>query len=434
MFTVGPPEKQAKIFLAKDHVDRETIKQIEAMNGHESVLKVRVMPDVHKGNGCCVGFTCKLTESVLPGLIGGDIGCGIAMHPLPPTLLCKKNALAKLDTVIQRHVPMGNGHDRVHAVPLVQPSQYDKYFALAQEDAEAFAAAFESAFGVSIRQHMPTYSAAWWRSRCEEIGSIYEFDLRAMGTLGGGNHFIEINDNGGVDSGGYITVHTGSRNFGQRVARYHHLENSESGATMEQDNFADVQDDDKDTRGVSSNSRALRGDAASAYFFDMIWAQTYAKMNRRAILSVVLLAVGLELDEASVMESVHNYIDFRDLVVRKGAIRCRAGERCVVALNMRDGVLVCEGKGNDEWNQSGPHGCGRIRSRQAMQLRKGKAVSAAMRRFRDEMGAVESSCIVPETLDERPSAYRNADLIEAALEDTATVVLHARTLLNVKGY
>ncbi|RHY84231.1 hypothetical protein DYB37_000740 [Aphanomyces astaci] len=426
MFTVGPPEKQATVYLDKDQLDRETIKQIEAINAHESVTNVRIMPDVHKGNGCCVGFTSKLTDSVLPGLIGGDIGCGIAMHPLPSSLLSKKNALTKLNKVIQRHVPMGNGYDRVHATPLMQPSQYATYFALAQQDATSFATAFETAFNLDIRPHMPTYSFEWWGSRCDVLGSNFDYDLRSLGTLGGGNHFVEIND--GHDGGGYITVHTGSRNFGQRVARFH----QGGGST---DRTRNVLLDDNNTHDIPRRpSRALHGAAASAYFFDMIWAQTYASMNRRAILSVVLNAVGVEFDEASIVESVHNYIDFRDLVIRKGAIRCHAGERCVVALNMRDGVLVCEGKGNTAWNMSGPHGCGRIRSRQAMQLRKGSAVNAAMRRFRHEMGDVESTCIVPETLDERPSAYRSADVIEQALRDTASVVFHAKTLLNVKGY
>ncbi|KAF0698802.1 Aste57867_10591 [Aphanomyces stellatus] len=429
MFIVG--DHDARVFLDKDHLDRETIKQIESIAAHPSVAHVRIMPDAHKGNGCCVGFTCKLTTTILPGLIGGDIGCGIALHPLPASLLGKKNSLAKLDKAIQRNVPMGNGHDCLHPTPLVQPAQYAKYFADAQAQAAAFAAAYTATFGDdSVAAAMPTYNMDWFQALCRRIGSTMDVDLRAMGTLGGGNHFVEVNQ--GPDDTGFLTVHTGSRNLGQRIARYHHCKTT---CEPEANDVAAGDDDDADLRGVDPASHALRGADAALYFYDMIWAQTYACMNRRAILSVVLDAFGLALDTDTIIESVHNYIDFRDLVVRKGAIRCHANERCVVALNMRDGVLVCQGLGNTEWNMSGPHGCGRIQSRGRAKAKKSaKGVDVAMRKFRDEMGDVYSTCVVPETLDERPSVYRDAAIIQAALGETATIVLHAKTLLNVKGF
>ncbi|OQR82951.1 hypothetical protein ACHHYP_15284 [Achlya hypogyna] len=422
MFNIG----DAWVFLDEIHVDRETHLQIAAMAVHPTVAHVRVMPDAHKGNGCCVGFTCRLTSSVLPGLIGGDIGCGVAIHPLPAPALAKKRSLAKLDRHIHACVPMGNGYNRIHARPVIQPEQLAPFFDAAQAEAMAFVAAFAKSFGVDLAAHVPTYGEAYLRALCARVGSNYESDLRALGSLGGGNHFIEVNECTATGQA-YVAVHTGSRRLGQLIARYHHSVAEGSGEAAQH-----AANDDDDVTGVQASSRALSGPAAAAYFFDMIWAQTYAHVNRRAILSLVLAN---QYAPAQVIESTHNYIDFRDLVVRKGAIRCHANDLCVVALNMRDGILLCRGRGNDDWNWSGPHGCGRLRGRKRAGQRGSRDdVAASMRGFAKEMDGVYSSCIVPETLDERPSAYRDAELIRAALAPTATVVAHLKTVLNVKGH
>ncbi|KDO28777.1 hypothetical protein SPRG_19988 [Saprolegnia parasitica CBS 223.65] len=430
MFTIGQAPNDAVVFLEKDHLDRETLKQIEAIAAHASVAHARIMPDAHKGNGCCVGFTCHLTPTVLPGLIGGDIGCGVALHPLPSSAIVKKQSLARLDRIIQEVVPMGNGHDRVHATPVIAPAQYAPFFAQAQVDAVAFVDAFGAKFQLDLTPHMPTYNDAYLRDLCARTRSDYDYDLCALGTLGGGNHFIEVNVCEATEDV-YVAVHTGSRNIGQKIARYHY-EQAAGGDAPQQT----LGQSDDDVTGVQPQRGALAGAAAAAYFFDMIWAQTYARMNRRAILSLVLAhATTATYDATRVIESTHNYIDFRDLVVRKGAIRCHANELCVVALNMRDGILLCRGRGNAAWNYSGPHGCGRLRARKrAGAAQKGHGVAAAMRGFVAEMGDVYSTCVVPATLDERPSAYRDADLISSALAPTADIVAHARTVLNVKGH
>ncbi|OQS04915.1 hypothetical protein THRCLA_20764 [Thraustotheca clavata] len=430
MFSIGSGKDEARIFLEKHHLDKETLKQIEAIASHPAVEQTRIMPDAHKGNGCCVGFTCKLTPNVLPGLIGGDIGCGIAMHPLPASAIAKKKSLARLDRIIQNCIPMGNGHDNIHSTSRFQDAQYDSYFALAQSQAIAFAEKFKDEFNQNIQSLVPVYNHDYLHELCSRTGSNYDYDLRALGTLGGGNHFIEVNQ--GDNGKAYLTVHTGSRNIGQCIAQYHYKQ--ASGAINQSDNNVN---DDIDTTGVQTNSGVLSGAKAAAYFFDMIWAQTFAAMNRRAIVSLILMELGdITYDPNALIESTHNYIDFRDLIVRKGAIRCHQDELCVIALNMRDGVLICSGKGNLTWNYSGPHGCGRIKPRSSAALKKTRKsdISAIMRGFQNEMKDVYSTCVVPETLDERPCAYRDAEIIQDALAPTAHILCHARALLNVKGH
>lgn len=495
-----------------------------------------------QGNGCCVGFTSRLRTSILPGVIGGDIGCGIAMHPLPICCIAHKNSLKRIDSIIKQEIPVGNGWDKIYSEPKFSMDQYATFFADAQLEAENFALRFHAMFGEDISTYIPQYSPDWLQSDLSKrIGADFEADARAMGTLGGGNHYIEVNESNEDSAAVFLSVHTGSRSLGQKIAAYHHSKMLESPSTRryilkdpvtpngeatsqkapvevktqvsmggcrdvivdcasneheletdfdteqvyespnevncmgvtikcslsdepfeqqkqqrEEGRDVDLESahigpssktsvhttisqpsDDTDSRGVDPSIGGLSGPMAAEYFFDMIWAQTWAKMNRRAILSTILHRLGVTFDSASIIESVHNYIDFRDMVIRKGAVSAREGEPCIVSLNMRDGVLLCRGKGNEEWNWSAPHGCGRIISRRsagAAMARGEKDLAAAMKKYHSEMGSVYSSCVIPETLDERPSAYRDKEIICDALNPTAEIICQARTLLNVKGF
>ncbi len=413
MFTVGEPGNQAIVHLPQEHVDIETVKQIEWMLKSPAVQHVRVMPDCHKGNGCCVGFTSHLTDVVVPGLIGGDIGCGVIMYPVSG-LLDKRNACERINRVIRRDVPIGMGEGGVHDAPVLQREQYETFFKEAQEEAVAFYASYKVKCGVDIAEYMPTYSMDWFENDlCVRVSSHFEYDMRCMGTLGHGNHYIEIVE--AEDGMPYIAVHTGSRNLGHNIAIYH--QNKVTGPDV-------------------SGSVGLTGKDAALYLFDMIWAQTYARMNRRTILSLILYGLGRKLESADIIETVHNYIDFRDMVIRKGAIAAHVGQICVVSLNMRDGVLLCVGKGNEDWNWSGPHGCGRVLSRRkaiAVATGTAKDEAVAMRKFREEMGDVFTGGLVPELLDEQPSAYREVDVVRDAMRPTVDVVAHCKTVLNVKG-
>ena len=383
MFTVGDDSHEAIVYIDKDNVDVETVKQIENISSHPSVRKARIMPDCHKGNGCCVGFTCELTQSILPSLIGGDIGCGMIAYPLPSKLLSKKKALEKIDRVVHSCIPMGNGWDKVHATPVVLREQYEAFYEEAKSLAIKFAQAYLEKCNIDISEFIPNYSYEWIQDILSpRIETDSKYDECALGTLGGGNHFIEINETD--ESTFYLSIHSGSRNLGHQIASYHYKklisiqENYMSCKTetevrggganivvVEMEERDKNLSDDVDTRVVDPNMIGLTGDNAAIYFFDMIWAQTWAKMNRLTMLSLILNHFEIEFNSLNVIESVHNYIDFQDMIIRKGAISTNMNELCIIALNMRDGILICKGKGNDDWNCSGPHGCGRIQSRKS---------------------------------------------------------------------
>lgn len=404
----------ARVFLDKTHVDAETVKQITAMETHSSISHARIMPDCHKGNGCCIGFTCHLTDRIIPGIVGGDIGCGIAAYPLPTAFTSKTRSSERIYKTIERVVPMGSN---VHTDPIIALEQYTPFYEEAVAEAVAFATAYKERFGVEIVP--PTYCDAWFHNLARRIGSDFDYDLKCMGTLGGGNHFCEMDCT--AEGQSYLVVHTGSRNLGMKIAQFH----SALLTTVAEDEETTV-----DLRHVG-----LGGEQAAAYYFDMIWAQTWARMNRRAILSSVLCALGIEFSSESIMESIHNYIDFRDFIVRKGAIRAHAGETAIVALNMRDGILVCKGRGAEDWNWSGPHGCGRIVSRRAATASTTKRdLAAQMKKFEKEMASVDMATICPETLDEKPSVYRDMKIICDAIGPTLEIVAHARTVVNLKGH
>jgi tRNA-splicing ligase RtcB len=171
----------------------------------------------------------------------------------------------------------------------------------------------------------------------------------------------------------------------------------------------------------------LTGEDAYEYMFDMIFAQIYAKMNRRAILSMIITNMSLLFDPNNIIESVHNYIDFNDMIIRKGAIPAHLDQKCIIALNMRDGILICRGKGNEDWSYSAAHGCGRIVSRNKA---KGKFT---MKQYKESMKDVYSTCINLNTIDELPMAYKDSKLIIKTLEPTVEILVHGKPSLNIKG-
>jgi tRNA-splicing ligase RtcB len=391
----------AIIHLEKTQVDSETFKQISTMIKSPVVNHCRVMPDCHAGMGCCVGMTFHLTDKILPRIIGADIGCGITSYVIDNSANKFKSGKyeKKFDKLIQSLIPTGNGHDKVHEEAIIQEEQYNHFFSQATEEAKKFAEKYKEKFNVDISGSIPLYSTTWMKELCKKIGSDYNYDLRCMGTLGGGNHFIEVEESDKTNEI-YLTVHTGSRNLGIKVCTYH--ENK-------------IKDE------------YLTGTDAYEYFFDMIFAQIYAKMNRRAILSRIITNLNMEYSSSKIIESVHNFIDFGDMVVRKGAIPAHDGQKCIIALNMRDGILICKGKGNSEWNYSAAHGCGRIVSRNKAKNK------FTLKQYKNSMKDVYSTCINDDTIDEIPMAYKDAKLIMETLEPTVEILVHAKPTLNIKG-
>jgi tRNA-splicing ligase RtcB (3'-phosphate/5'-hydroxy nucleic acid ligase) len=384
-------EDIAKVFLDESLLEVETSRQISAMISNPALSHARIMPDCHVGHGCCIGFTTMINcAMVVPSYVGGDIGCGILTYPLNSRRL----NLAKVESRIKNTIPMGNGHMNVHKENPVEPSYIENYLRSCQDEVDLLC-------GADCNDETLPITFEYFVQLCEKIGMNVDTCIRSFGTLGGGNHFIEINQDPS-NSEYFLTVHSGSRAFGMKLFEYHNSK-------------------------VDKSLRCLGEADSRAYCIDMIIAQQLARMNRHIMLQLILRDFQFDYDESRLIESTHNYIDFRRTVLRKGAISAEEGELCIVALNMKDGILICRGKGNEDWNYSCAHGCGRHMSRSEARRR------IKMKDYKKVMRDVVSTSVCEETLDEAPQAYKDMDLIIAALEPTVNIEKHLISVINLKG-
>jgi RNA-splicing ligase RtcB len=292
----------------------------------------------------------------------------------------------------------------------------------------------------------PEYSYRWYEAMCDRIGMNFERAQASIGTLGGGNHFIEMGEVVDGDAC-WLIVHTGSRQLGEKVCRYWQgvataHQKSKRGVEYERQiqkiretarnqDIPGLIDEYRKRAGVHAGPRELdylEGQDFFGYLWDMLFAQSYAKLNRRIILSECLDVLDLPpllwAVEGLGLETVHNYIDFEDMVVRKGAVRAHKDEPFILPFNMRDGTIICQGVGNPEWNASAPHGAGRLFSRSHAK----RTLDAA--EAREQMEGIYTS-VIP--LDEAPGAYKPAEVIEAAIGETARVIERVKPVLNLKA-
>lgn len=390
--------EDAIVYLESDLIETSTEKQIQAMLTSGAVNHCRIMPDCHVGHGCCVGFTAHIEpQKIVPAFVGGDIGCGILTYPVKK----KRINLKRVEEIIRRVIPIGGGQNSMHAQPPVEESFISRYLAQADSDLKRFASLHEISYFDNC-----TIDYDYFLKVCEKIRTDVNYCVRSFGTLGSGNHFIEINqdDNCGQY---YLTIHSGSRSFGMQLFEYHNAK-------------IDV---------VRGEERCLHGTDALDYCMDLLCAQHLAVMNRHIMLQLVLRELDIDFDPTELIESVHNYIDFsvHPPVLRKGAISAATDEMCIVGLNMRDGILLCRGKGNEEWNCSCAHGCGRIMSRSEARRR------IKLKDFKKAMQDVVSTSVCEGTLDEAPQAYKDMNIIVDALGPTVDVVFRLSAVLNVKG-
>ena len=399
---------------------REQIKELLSINVF-SKCKIRIMPDVHAGAGCVIGFTGNLGDKVIPNIVGVDIGCGILVQPF----VCVGDIdYHALNEFILCHIPSGRNYRDSHYAPLPHP-----YMDIYREAKDI------------IKQ-----------LRCyRELKETKRLNA-SIGSLGGGNHFIELDkDECGMT---YLVVHTGSRNLGKQVAQiYQKLAvKCQSGwaELMEEQNrriaeykAAGRKDELQDAIRELHNSFKMRkstippdlsyleGVYRDDYMHDMRLCQRWAKMNRSLIVNLIMdyfICQGyVELKQNDLaFESVHNYIG-DDNIIRKGAIAAYEGQKCIIPLNMRDGSLICIGKGNAEWNCSAPHGAGRIMSRsQAF-----KAIS--MDDYRASMQGIYSECLSEDTKDESPMVYKPKDEIIGNIHDTVNIVNVIKPVYNFKA-
>lgn len=358
---------KAKVF--NPDIDESSYQQIEAMMNREEFKenKFRFMPDVHYGKGSTVGTTMTVHDKIVPSFIGVDIGCGVSVTELE---LNKKEAsdpklLKQFDRNVRQSVPLGfNRH-----------KQYKNSSDINLEDFIVSDQLDEEAFYTSI------------------------------GSLGGGNHFIslEATDDGKV----YLLIHSGSRNIGHTVA------------TIYQNLADELNPSDKKGEGY------LEGIQMEEYLHDLELAQKYALQNRNAMADAILESNGLKQRDR--FDSVHNYIDLDSMIARKGAISAKKDEKLIIPFNSRDGSVIARGKGNEDWNQSAPHGAGRIMSRTQARKR------IPYPEYQKMMDGVYSTSVTKQTIDEAPSAYNEQKKILDLAAPTIEVLEFIRPIYNLKG-
>jgi RNA-splicing ligase RtcB len=430
--------KYGEAMITIDQVEDTALKQIYNFVNHPAFTgKISIMPDVHAGSGAVVGFTMTLTDKVVPNTIGVDIGCGMLSYNIGKTLPLK---LDRIDTLIKRNIPMGT---RTHSSPIVDfKKDYD--WNKAQEVANKFVTKYNEKFGTDFKAYNFDYNFFLNLIKVLDIGEVA---VNSVGTLGGGNHFIEI---GKSDSGDYwITIHSGSRNLGKRVCEHHQfvakkLLESKRNIVLKNkidDIIANTEDREKIPRLIAkakndlglllsdvdiNGLEYLEGREAMNYFMDMVFTQIYAEFNRKAMMDMILDILGI-VDIKDSIQSVHNYIDFNDMIIRKGSIASYDGQKNIVPFNMRDGIIIVEGTDNEDWNYSLPHGAGRVMSR-------GEANRKVdLDKFKETMKGIYSSSISKDTLDESPFVYKKAEMIEDAIGVNAIVVDRIKPVLNVKS-
>lgn len=441
-YKIKEGNSEATIFMDRNLIDLETIKQIRKMIQHPSMenAHVRVMPDCSRAYGCCIGLTSELTNKIVPRFVGGDIGCGISCHPIEKLL--NGRTIEQIEKIIKDSVPMGSGRECIFDIPIVSEEELTKCLNSSYDEAVLFCQEYLRKFKIDLFEKLPSYNKEWLKNLCKKIHSDYDYDLRCLGTLGAGNHYVEVNK--GQNDMFYLTVHCGSRNLGSHVCAYHQAK-IEDNNRIDYDEYEDklkqfnrkIKDSkmrksfiDKTKEDMKSklHTEYLENDEAHEYYFDMIFSQKYAQLNRMLIIKKIFKELDVEFKEEKIIESIHNYIDFEKLILRKGAIVANKDQMCIVSLNMRDGILLCKGKGNQEWNYSSAHGSGRLASREATRQK------YSMQQYKKSMEDVYSTTVCEETLEECPMAYKDTDIIKKALEPTVEIIEHLKPIINVKGF
>ena len=388
----------AKVFT--DLIDENAIAQIIMLLNQpmSEGQQIRIMPDVHAGAGCTIGTTMTITDKAVPNLVGVDIGCGMETVRIKESFI----EVQKLDKVIRNQIPSG--------------------FAIRNK----------------IHRYMEKI----------ELLDLYCFDHinhdraeKSLGTLGGGNHFIEADR--GEDGSIYIVIHSGSRHLGLEVAKYYQEEaykrlNSCSKTEIEA-LIAKLKADGKEKQiqkelkkltntkhtDVPKPLAYTEGDLFEQYIHDMKIVQEYAMLNRQAMMDEIIKNMGLHVRDC--FTTVHNYIDTNKMILRKGAVSAQMGETLLIPINMRDGSLICTGKGNPDWNCSAPHGAGRVLSR-------GEAkATLTLSEFKKQMEGIYSTSVSRDTIDESPMAYKSIDDIVSNIGDTVDINDIIKPVYNFKA-
>ena len=368
MFELKGKYATAKVFT--DDVDNESISQVIKFLNQPIAegQTVRMMPDIHPGAGCTIGTTMTITDKVVPNLVGSDIGCGMEVVYLDADEI----DFERLDNIIRSNVPYGYQKRTV-------PHKFMNDFDL-------------------------TELRCYFKLEAASEGSF------TLGTLGGGNHFIEVNQTSNGDL--ILVVHSGSRRIGADVCEYY-----QNQALKEFKRF----------HNMASNKDLIycEGRLFDDYLHDMQIMQDYAVLNRKAIVESILTEYGMDYSDS--FTTIHNYIDLDKMILRKGAVSSKKNETLIIPMNMRDGSLICKGKGNPDWNYSAPHGAGRLlkRSRAKQEL--------SLDEYMDTMKGIFSTSVNQSTIDESPMAYKPIETILNNVDDTVKIIDIVKPVYNFKA-
>ena len=362
--------------------------------------KIRIMPDVHTGKGCTIGTTMTVADKIVPAMVGVDIGCG--MYTV---------ALGRIEIDLRRF------DEAAHFIP---------------SGREVWEGRGER-FDLTVL-------------RCYRYLRDSKRLERSLGTLGGGNHFIEIDSDD--DGNKYLVIHSGSRNLGTQVAEYYQSvavdlnlgkeeyfnrreevirTYKEAGRRSEIQSTLKAMAKEWEAKEPTLPKELcyLWGRFMDDYLHDLDICQNFARRNRERMSEILLEKMELVALEA--FHTVHNYVDLDGMILRKGAVSARAGEKLLIPINMRDGSLICIGRGNEDWNFSAPHGAGRLMSRSAAFER------LTMAEYEEQMAGIYSTCVVPDTLDESPMAYKSIEEIVENITPTAEIVCRIKPIYNFKA-
>lgn len=376
--------------------------QIQSICDEEAFAnsKIRIMPDVHAGMGCTIGTTMTIADKVVPNMVGVDIGCG--MYTV---------SLGKTD------IDFEDFDKAAHSIPSGK-----KVWDGRQER-----------FDLTV---LRCYRNLKDTKRLE----------RSLGTLGGGNHFIEIDAD--ADGNKYLIIHSGSRNLGTQVAEYYQgiavdLNLGKEEYFKQREEIIRTYKEDGRRNEIQATLKAMEqewqskeptlprqlcylyGTFMEDYLHDINICQQFARRNREKMAEILLEQTGLTALES--FQTIHNYIDMDEMILRKGSVSAKAGEKLLIPINMRDGSLICIGKGNADWNQSAPHGAGRLMSRTAA------FEKLTMEEYQAQMAGIYTTCVNTSTLDESPMAYKNMDEIIGNIQPTAEIIAHIRPIYNFKA-
>lgn len=383
--------KNVKIFASI--IDEITQSQIQELSSSEAYkdCEIRIMPDCHAGTGCTIGSVIKFNDRVIPNTVGVDIGCGMFVVELGR----QEINLQLIDEIIHEYIPSGFN---IHETPVTNTNLINYLYAPIEDK---------------------------------------QYILNSIGTLGGGNHFIEIDVDD--EDNKYLVIHTGSRNLGVQVCKYwqevgvkrlNKKDNSEIIAKLKAEGRQKeiqsvLQEIKRNTTVIPKDLAYIEGKDLDLYLRDMQRCQNYAYKNRSKIAEIIVREA--KLNFSGYFHTVHNYIDIENKIIRKGAIAANKGEKIIIPMNMRDGSLICIGKGNEDWLCSAPHGAGRIMSRNQA------SEQITMEDFKNSMDGIYTTSVNENTIDEAPMAYKSAKVIQEDIKDTVEIVKVIKPIYNFKA-